>query len=123
MLGQKVLERANVQPVWNSVVTSLLGQRRLEGLEVNNRVTGESTKLGADGLFVAVGIDPANSLVKGQLELTPAGYIPVDGAMRTAIPGVYAAGDLRDTPLRQVITAAADGAVAATSAMEYLSGI
>ena len=72
------------------------------------------------GLFVAVGILPRTELVQGQLDLDEGGFIVTDKYMQTDLPGVFAAGDIRNTPLRQVVTACADGAIAATKAVEYV---
>ena len=76
--------------------------------------------LNVDGLFVAVGTEPISALVKGQVELNAAGYVVAGEDTQTSVPGVFAAGDLRAKPLRQVVTAAADGAVAAHMAAIYL---
>jgi thioredoxin reductase (NADPH) len=77
--------------------------------------------LPVSGVFVAVGITPQSQLVKGVVKMNEGGSILTDELMKTNIPGVYAAGDIRNTPLRQVITACADGAVAATSSLEFIS--
>ena len=78
--------------------------------------------MACDGLFISVGRTPATDLVKGQLELDSGGYITAGETTRTGIPGVYAAGDVRTKPLRQVATAVADGAMAVHMAEEYLTG-
>ena len=96
---------------------ALLGDGQLEGLALKGENKGE---LQADGLFIAVGTTPQAQLVQGALKLDAQGAIVTDERMRTELPGVYAAGDVRATPLRQVVTAAADGAVAATEAAKYL---
>ena len=83
-------------------------------------VTGEKSELACDGLFVAVGRVPDTALFAGQVETDPAGYLVADESCRTSVPGVFAAGDVRTKALRQVITAAADGASAAHWAEEYL---
>ena len=105
---------------WDSTVQSLEGEEKLEGLRLQNKKTGEECLLPCNGLFVAVGIDPRSSLIQDLLPLDALGAVQTDARMQTAIPGVYAAGDLRDTPLRQVVTACADGAIAATEALEYI---
>ena len=84
-------------------------------------VSGEEQELLCDGLFVAVGYLPETGLFQDQLELSEAGYVKADETTRTSLPGVYAVGDLREKPLRQVITAAADGAVAVHFMEEYLN--
>jgi thioredoxin reductase (NADPH) len=83
--------------------------------------TEERSSLEVDGVFVAVGLRPNTGYAKGFLDLTPEGFIPVNDSMESEIPGVFAAGDIRYNSVRQVVTAAADGAVAALSAERYLS--
>ena len=106
---------------WNSVVAGLLGEDQLTGVRLRDTVTGEETDLPVDGLFVSIGRSPATELFRGQLELDAAGYIVADESTRTSLPGVFAAGDVRTKALRQIVTAAADGAVAAHYAEEYLA--
>ncbi len=120
-LQDAVFAEANVELVWNSVPQALLGEQKLSGLRVKDVVAGTERDLDVEGLFVAIGIQPRNQLVADQLQLNSAGHIQVDAFMRTSLPGVYAAGDIRNTPLRQVVTAVADGAVAATAAMEDIA--
>lgn len=116
------LEQAeNVELIWNSRVEALLYQDTLTGLRVKHTVSGEEQELLCDGLFVAVGYLPETGLFQDQLELSEAGYVKADETTRTSLPGVYAVGDLREKPLRQVITAAADGAVAVHFMEEYLN--
>ena len=91
------------------------------GYTVLNLVSGEEENLALDGVFVSIGRSPASGLVAGQLVLDGDGYIIADESTRTNLPGVFAAGDVRTTPLRQIVTATADGAVAATAAQEYLA--
>ena len=95
-----------------------MGEERLSAIRLKNRVTGETSELSTDGAFVAVGIVPRTALVQDQLSLAPDGSVLTDAHMETSVKGVFAAGDVRNTPLRQVVTACADGAVAATYAME-----
>lgn len=83
--------------------------------------TGEKTDIPCDGVFISIGRKPATELVKDQLELDSNGYIVADETTKTNIPGVYAVGDVRTKPLRQVVTAVADGAVAVQMAEEYLA--
>lgn len=116
-----LLEAENVEVRWNSTVTQLLQDIRLTGVRIKNSVTGEETDLTCDGLFISVGRAPATELVKDQLTLDPAGYVVADESTRTNLPGVFAVGDMRTKALRQVVTAAADGAVAAHYAEAYLT--
>ena len=124
MAYQKPLQaKKNIRFVWDSEVVSLKGDKALSAVMVKNKKTGATEELLCDGLFVAVGTVPNTELVKGQLDLTPGGYIAAGEDTRTSVPGVFAAGDIRHKVLRQIVTAAADGAVAAYQAEEYLQGI
>ena len=119
------LQRAeNVEFVWNSAVFECLtdpATGRLGGVTLRHVKTGELSRLNADALFVSIGREPATELVQGQLELDGHGYIVADETTKTSIPGVYAVGDVRQKELRQVVTAVADGAVAAHMAEQYLA--
>ena len=120
-LYHKQLEEAgNVRFVWNSIPTALLGDSQVTGLKVRNVHSGEETEITADGVFVSIGRIPATELVSGQLALDENGYVLAGESTATSIPGVFAVGDVRTKQLRQIITAAADGAVAAHMAEEYL---
>ena len=115
-----LLEQAgNVEFLWNSRAEELLYAERLTGLKTVRVDTGESRTLDCAGVFVAVGQVPETSLLAGQVELDEAGYVVAGENCQTNLPGVFAAGDLRQKPLRQIITAAADGAVAAQMAEEF----
>ena len=116
-----LMEAKNVEILWNSQVTELLQEGRLTGVKVKNKVTGQEQEIPCDGIFVSIGRQPATELVKGQVELNPAGYIVADESTRTNLPGVFAVGDVRTKSLRQVVTAVSDGAVAAHHADEYLT--
>lgn len=111
----------NVEFRWNQTVTELLHGEKLTGVRVRNVQTGEETEIECDGVFVSVGRIPATELVRGQLELDDMGYIVAGEATKTNLPGVFAVGDVRTKVLRQVVTAVADGAMAAHSAEEYLA--
>lgn len=115
------LEQAeNVTFLWNKQVTALQHDFKLTGVTLRDTQTGEESHLACDGLFVAIGRRPDTALVQNQLACTPEGYLVADETTRTSIPGVFAAGDVRQKPLRQIVTAAADGAVAAHFAQQYL---
>lgn len=111
----------NVEFVWDSQVQELLYGDVLTGVQVRHKKTGELREIPCDGLFVAVGHVPNTELYQGQVELDQAGYVLADETTQTNLPGVFAVGDLRKKPLRQVITAASDGAVAAHFIEEYVS--
>lgn len=112
----------NLEFRWNSVVTALLHGGSLTGVRLRDLTTGTETELPCDAVFVSVGRQPATELVAGQLERDAAGYLVADETTRTSLPGVFAVGDVRTKPLRQVVTAVADGAVAVHMAEQYLAG-
>ena len=126
-IQEKAFKNEKLDIMWNTVVEEVRGPEGiLSEMTVRNTQTGETTEIVADeddgifGLFGFIGMLPETSLFEGQVELDR-GYIPTDDNMRTNIPGVYAAGDIRVKSLRQVVTAAADGAIAATQAEKYLA--
>ncbi len=110
----------NIEIRWNSTVHGLLGEERLTGLELMNLKSGELSQLQVDGVFISIGRTPATALFRDRLELDGQGYIVAGESTETSLPGVYAVGDVRTKAVRQIITAAADGAVAAHYAREYL---
>lgn len=119
MLSDKV-KSSGIKILWDSVVTELNGADRLDGITVKNVKTGATSHVPVKGLFVAVGQKPSSAGLKG-VSLDENGYIPTDDDMSTNIEGVYAAGDIRRKSLRQVVTATADGAIAAESVIKYLN--
>ena len=121
VLVEKAKQVPNIHFALSSVPVNLIGECCVQGLEVMDLKTTAQRVLPVSGVFVAVGITPQSALVKGVVNMNEGGSILTDELMKTNIPGVYAAGDIRNTPLRQVITACADGAVAATSALEFIS--
>ncbi len=116
-----LMEAENVEFRWNSAVVQLRHGEKLNAVVIQNLQTGEETVVECDGLFVSIGRKPATELVKDQLALDGSGYVLADESTRTSVPGVFAVGDVRTKVLRQIITAAADGAMAVHSAEEYLS--
>ena len=119
---QPLMEAENVIFHWDSQVESLLTGDTFQGVRLRNKKTGAVSDLSCDGVFVSIGRQPATELVTGQVELDKAGYVVADETTRTNLPGVFAIGDVRTKALRQVVTAAADGAVASYYADEYLAG-
>ena len=109
-------EKDNVEFVLNATITDLIGEDRIEGIVVTDKITGEERTLQIDGLFVAIGQMPDNGAFAELAELDPAGYILAGEDCRTKTPGIYTAGDCRTKTVRQLTTAAADGAVAALAA-------
>jgi len=121
VLVEKAKTVPNIHFATSCIPLSLVGEKSVEGLEIMDLKTSVPRVLPVSGVFVAVGITPQSQLVKGVVNMNEGGSILTDELMKTNIPGVYAAGDIRNTPLRQVITACADGAVAATSSLEFIS--
>ncbi|WP_127836284.1 thioredoxin-disulfide reductase [Clostridium prolinivorans] len=119
-IQEKVFNNPKIKVIYDSVVEEAIGDGILEGLIIKNVKTGEKSNLKVDGCFVFVGYEPISDLFKDKIKMNEAGYIITDEEMKTNIPGVFAAGDIRVKSLRQVITAAADGAIAATNAEHYL---
>lgn len=118
---EPLMKAENISFSWNSSVTEVLGDDKVTGVAVKNTVTGEISTIDCDGVFVSIGRSPETQLFTGMLDIDENGYIIADESTETTIPGVYAAGDVRTKTLRQVVTAAADGAVAALKAEEYIS--
>lgn len=118
----KPLEKAdNVEFVWNSAVEELHFHEKLTGITLRDLHTGDARRLELDGLFISIGREPATELFRRQLELDDQGYIVAGERTETNLRGVFAAGDVRTKAVRQIITAASDGAVAAHYAEEYLN--
>jgi len=108
--------------VWNSVVTEVLGENKVEGVKLKNRSTNEESTLACDAVFLAIGYNPNTEIFKGQIELDETGYIAVKDQTRTNIEGVFVAGDVADQRYRQAIAAAGSGCKAALDAEKYLIG-
>ncbi len=127
--GSKIMvDRAKADPkirfAWNSVITDLTGEQSLTGVVLTDTVTGATSELPVQGLFVAIGHDPRSEIVRGQVETDAAGYVVVDApSTRTNLSGVFAAGDLVDHTYRQAITAAGTGCAAALDAERYLAAL
>lgn len=120
-LVDTVGKTGNIYCCYNSVVDSVNGESAVDSVTLKNVETSAIELLPVDGVFMAVGISPRTELVAGQLEFSENRAIVTDAAMRTSTEGVYAIGDVRNTELRQVVTAVADGAIAASKAIEYIS--
>ena len=119
-LQEKVFRAENIEVIWDTVVERIEGAEQVEAIALKNRKTGEKNRLSVSGVFVAVGIQPNSKIFDGKLELDQGGYIKAGEDCCTSEPGVFAAGDVRTKQLRQIITAAADGANAVTSVERYL---
>ena len=118
-IQEQVFSRENIEVVWDTVVERITGTEKVEALAVKNVKTGEEREISVSGVFVAVGITPASQAFEGLVEMDH-GYIKAGEDCCTSCPGIFAAGDVRTKPLRQIITAAADGANAVTSVERYL---
>jgi thioredoxin reductase (NADPH) len=121
IMVERALANDKIEIVYNTVVEDILGEDKVSGLAVRNVVSGEGSTLDVTGMFVAIGHDPRSELVRGQVDLDPAGYVVVDApSTRTNLPGVFACGDLVDHTYRQAITAAGTGCAAALDAERWL---
>ena len=119
-LQERLQALENIEFVWNSETVAIEGNAQVEALRLRQTKTGEEKRLDVDGVFIAVGIAPESELYVGQLELDEQGYIRADESGQTSVPGVFAAGDVRTKALRQILTAASDGANCVASAERYL---
>ena len=125
MLQKKLMENKKIEIIWDSVVEDVLGDqepKNVKGIKIKNLKTDKTEELKLDGLFIAIGHDPATSLFKDQLKMDNEGYlITKPDSTETNIPGVYAAGDVKDKTFRQAVTAAGMGCMAALEAEKFLS--
>lgn len=117
---KKLMETDNIEVIWNSVVTKLKGEEILNGLEIKNTKDNVRKDLEINGAFVAIGSEPQTELVKDLVALDKNGYIIADENCKTNVDGIFAIGDIRTKEVRQVLTAAADGAVSIYGAEKYL---
>ena len=113
----------NIEFLWSSEVTEIMADEFVTGGKVKSKKDDSIRVISCDGVFVAIGNVPNTDLIRGQVELDEAGYVPADETTQTNIPGVFAVGDMRNKPLRQIVTAVADGAVASKYAEEYINGL
>lgn len=127
ILQERLFKNPKVDVIWDSVVEEIVGThspKSVTGIVLKNLKTGMTSELPADGVFTAIGHAPATELFKGQLEMTPSGYlITAPDSTATAIPGVFAAGDVKDEIFRQAVTAAGMGCMAALEAERYLTQV
>lgn len=118
---QALAQAENIEFRPSTVLTALLGQQSLQSIRIQNVADGQEQELSCDGVFVSIGRKPATRLLSGQLALDDSGYIIADESTKTAIPGVFAVGDVRTKQVRQVVTAVADGASAVHHTEAYLA--
>ena len=125
LLQKKLMDNKKIEIIWDTVVEDVLGDKEpknVKGLKIKNVKTNKVSEIKIDGLFIAIGHDPATSLVKGQLDMDKEGYvITKPDSTITNIPGVFAAGDVKDKIFRQAVTAAGMGCMAALEAEKFLS--
>ena len=125
MLQKKLMDNKKIEIVWDSVVEDVVGDqnpKNLKGIKIKNVKTNKIEELKLDGLFIAIGHDPATQLFKDQLKMDNEGYlITKPDSTETNVPGVYAAGDVKDKTFRQAVTAAGMGCMAALEAEKHLS--
>ena len=118
---EPLMKAENVEFLWNSTVEEFAVDKRVSGIKIKNVITGEMRDVVCDGVFVSIGRKPATAFLGDAIALDESGYIIADESTKTSAEGVYAIGDVRTKALRQVVTAAADGAVAVHYAEEYLA--
>lgn len=123
VLQEKVFATENIEILWDTVPEEIKGEQQVEALSLSNKKTKETSEISVQGVFVAVGIEPNTELFSGILDMDESGYIKAGEEGVTSMPGVFAAGDVRTKQLRQIITAAADGANAVTSVERYLLSV
>lgn len=120
IVQERAFKNPKLEFIWNTIPLEIKGENNVEALVVKDVIINETREIKTDGVFPYIGFAPNTDLINGQLSQTAQGFIETDVNLQTSIEGVYAAGDVRNTPLRQVITAAADGALAACSCVKYL---
>ena len=120
MVYQNALKDSPVEFLWNSRIEEILHEKKVTGVRLTDVKTGEEIVVSCDGVFVAIGRVPDTAVFEGQVERNEQGYIVADETTKTNVPGVFAVGDVRTKPLRQIVTAASDGAVASKFIEEYL---
>ena len=120
IIQERAFKNPKIEFILNTVPVEIQGTNTVETLILKNTKTEEHTELSVNGVFPYIGLTPNTEMFNGQIKQNPQGFIETDVNMQTSEEGVYAIGDVRNTPLRQVITAAADGAVASCSAVKYL---
>ncbi|WP_320042395.1 thioredoxin-disulfide reductase [uncultured Desulfobacter sp.] len=123
ILQERAFSNDKIEFLWDSVVTGMDGFFGVEKVNVKNLKTGNESQIEANGCFIWIGILPNTEFIKGDVKTDESGFILVDTKMQTNVPGVFAIGDVRDTPLRQIATAVGDGAMAAVSAEHYVENL
>ncbi|MEM1964472.1 MAG: FAD-dependent oxidoreductase, partial [Candidatus Caldarchaeum sp.] len=120
VLAERARNNPRIEFVWNSVVTEIIGDNKVEAVRVKNLKTGEEQIIKTESVFVAIGHKPNTEIFAGQLEMDEEGYIKLFDGMMTSVRGVFAAGDVHDKKYRQAITAAGFGCMAAMEAIRFI---
>lgn len=123
IIQQRAFSNSKIEFIWDSVVEEINGGNNVQSINIRNLKTNNTDIMHIDGVFPYIGITPNVDYINGQIEQDSKGFIVTDETMKTSLDGVYAVGDVRTTPLRQVITAASDGAIGAVYAVKYLESI
>ncbi|QQE81596.1 thioredoxin-disulfide reductase [Alicyclobacillus sp. SO9] len=123
ILQERAFSSEKMDFIWNHKVVEILGENRVSGIRIQHVETGEEQEIEMHGVFIYVGFTPMTSFISHQEILDQDGYIITDEDMQTSIPGIFAAGDVRPKGLRQIITAASDGAIAAMTAYHYIESL
>ena len=123
ILQKRALSNEKIEIIWDSVLTDISGLTNVENITVQNVKTGGKIRLSVDGCFIWVGTIPNTKFLADSVKLDEYGFIVAGLNMETSVPGVFAVGDVRNTPLRQIATAVGDGAIAAISAENYIENV
>lgn len=122
ILQERAFKNKKIKILWDSIIEKFIGREKLEGVLIKNKKENKTYELAVEGVFEYVGWKPNSELVKDLVKIDDRGFIITNSKMETSLPGIFAVGDVRNTPLRQVITAVADGAVAAMYVDKFLEG-
>lgn len=121
VIQERVIRNPNVEVIYNTTVEAILGESLVTGVQVHNSITNFTDRMSLAGVFIYVGLEPNTEFVRGIVKTDNAGHIPVNVWMETEVPGIYAAGDIRQNSAAQLVSAAGDGATAATAAFRFIS--
>ncbi|KNY27544.1 Thioredoxin-disulfide reductase [Pseudobacteroides cellulosolvens ATCC 35603 = DSM 2933] len=117
----ELMKNPQINVLWNTEIKEVSGENFVQKVVLYNKENGERKEMDTDGIFVYIGMEPNTSLFKDVLNISEYGYIITDNSMATNIPGVFAAGDIRDKEIRQISTAVGDGTIAGIMAERYIS--
>ena len=123
ILQERVLAHPKIEVRWNTTVSEIIGSRQVEGVGVVDALSGETSHIDLSGIFIYIGLDPNTEYLQDVIPLDNGGHIPTDIWMSTPVPGIFAAGDIRQNSAAQLVSAAGDGATAAIAARRYVEGL